>query len=287
MVLLNHAQKYSARRDKCTLFTVWWKKRIWTDGQGQKLFHSFTLCFLTRLRQHIVNCSKNWLIFGSPTTIIVDFEIAVIKNIRAAFPTAKIRGCFFHLKQNVFRKAQELGFQARYENDKEFAANIKLFAALAFLPPKQVNTRFRHVMKIIPKELKPLAEYFELTYVGTATRNPMFPIKFWNVHDRVKDGIPKTSNFAEGFHNKFHKYLKIHRPPIWRFMLTLLQIQQKTENSIRKLTQPGGLPRLQRRKYRHLNEKIVELCSNFNSECKFRAFKMWMFRLCMCLPGRK
>ena len=64
---------------------------------------------------------------GHPKTMIVDFEVAVIQTLRVHFPNTKLRGCFFHLNQSLFCKAQELGFQARYETDKQFASYIKSF----------------------------------------------------------------------------------------------------------------------------------------------------------------
>ena len=123
------------------------------------------------------------------------------------------------------------------------------------------------------------------TYVGTVTRDPMFPIEFWNIAERIQLGIPKTSNFAEGFHNKFRK---MHRPPMWKFLYTLLQIQQKTENSIRKFNQPSGLARLRNKKYRQLNEKIVELCFiyEYDPASKLYVFKKWIlsFVSIFCQP---
>jgi hypothetical protein len=47
-------------------------------------------------------------------------------------------------------------------------------------------------------------EYFESVYIGIYDKNnillkpPMYPIKFWNAFDRVKGGIPRTTNALEG-----------------------------------------------------------------------------------------
>jgi hypothetical protein len=102
-------------------------------------------------------------IFGNPKTIIVHFEIGAIEALTTIFPNYKIRGCWFHLNQSILRKAQELGFQARYQSDKSFARFIKLFAALAVVPPKDVLRRFRQLVRTIPAELEPLASYFKRT----------------------------------------------------------------------------------------------------------------------------
>jgi hypothetical protein len=39
-----------------------------------------------------------------PNTISVDFESAVIKILKARFPSSKISGCTFHMRQAIWRK---------------------------------------------------------------------------------------------------------------------------------------------------------------------------------------
>ncbi len=87
---------------------------------------------------------------GNPKTIIVDFEVGAIEALTTTFPNSKIRGCWFHLNQSILRK----GFQGRYQNDKSFARFIKLFAALAVVPPKDALRRFRQFMRTIRAELE-------------------------------------------------------------------------------------------------------------------------------------
>ena len=63
--------------------------------------------------------------------------MAVLTTLKELFPNTNIHGCWFHLNQNIFRKAQEIGLQPQYQSDTEFARQIKLFSCLAFVPPKQ------------------------------------------------------------------------------------------------------------------------------------------------------
>jgi len=186
-----------------------------------------------------------------------------------------------------FRKAQELGLQTRYQSDKEFARYIKMFSCLAFVPVRDVKRRFAQVVQIIPEALLPLACYMEDTYVGNNFVAPLFDIEFWNVSDRVNNGIPKTSNFVEGFHNRLNKMMKPKRPPMWRFLATLRKIQRKTETTIAKLNAPGSLPRLQRKKYRSLNHKLQELCAAYNYRHGAGRFKKWILQLTLCTPNFK
>ena len=52
-----------------------------------------------------------------PTNMIMDFEIGAINSFRSIWPLTKIKGCLFHLSQNIWRKVQELGLQADYIQD--------------------------------------------------------------------------------------------------------------------------------------------------------------------------
>ena len=97
-----------------------------------------------------------------PSTIIMDFEKSAINAFSDAFPTSQIRGCFFHLTQNIYRQFQKLGLQQRYQEDQQLAHQVKLLSSLAFVPCRDVIKRFCQVLKMLPPELQPLAEYFDV-----------------------------------------------------------------------------------------------------------------------------
>jgi hypothetical protein len=49
-----------------------------------------------------------------------------------------VKSCYFHLKQSIWRKIQELGFQVRYGTQLNFAHTLKWCAAVTFVPLDQV-----------------------------------------------------------------------------------------------------------------------------------------------------
>ena len=67
-----------------------------------------------------------------PTHLIVDFEKAVINAFESHFPQTQVKGCFFHLTQNVWRKIQELGLKKIDQQDPSFALQIRMIPAFAF-----------------------------------------------------------------------------------------------------------------------------------------------------------
>lgn len=136
----------------------------------------------------------------NPETIMTDYELAAINAFTAEFPAALQRGCFFHFNQCIWRKLQELGLKARYENDEIFALQTKMIPALAFVPTNDVVATFEILNNdnlYLPAELNPLMNYFEDTWIGRiANRNgrrqvPMFPVRLWNCYDAIRDGKPK------------------------------------------------------------------------------------------------
>ena len=137
-----------------------------------------------------------------PASIMVDFELAVVNSLERVFPDSEIRGCFFHLSQNIYRKNTEHGLKQRYPEDSHFALTLRMIPALAFVPTNDVTGAFEQLSEILHPEMRPVADYFEDTYVGSprrrGRRQPTFAIGMWNMFQRYEDELPKTNNSVEG-----------------------------------------------------------------------------------------
>ncbi|CAF0808410.1 unnamed protein product [Brachionus calyciflorus] len=129
---------------------------------------------------------------GLPLSFTCGFEKAFINACVKIFPGMNVFGCFFHYKQNLFRKIQELGLVESYNND-EFSSY----------------------------EMTQFLDYFEATYIGKLVRtkgrypklvrnSPIFELDFWNVNQRLSENIPKTNNFVEAWHKSFSSMLISH-----------------------------------------------------------------------------
>lgn len=134
----------------------------------------------------------------NPTDVTLDFEKAVMNVIAESFPNAEIHGCNFHLCQNVWRHVQEVGLQTIYASDDEFAQNIKMLTALAYVPVDRVIEAFDELMgtdffsenSTSPhcNAIQQLTTYFQNTYVYRITRTrqldaPLYKPEVWNVFD--------------------------------------------------------------------------------------------------------
>ena len=70
-----------------------------------------------------------------------------------------------------------------------------------------------------PDNLDNVYNYWEDNYVGRLRRNrranPLFPITMWNMRGRVADGLPRTNNSVEGWHNAFQSSVACHHPTVY------------------------------------------------------------------------
>ena len=120
---------------------------------------------------------------ASPTSMIMDFEKAAINPFQIEWPTTTVKGCYFHLTQNIWRNIQELELQTDYINVEQLALRLRMLPAVAFAPPFEVQELFPQVIEQlgIPTSVE-LSLYFETTYIGRAVPGgkqltPLFPIK--------------------------------------------------------------------------------------------------------------
>jgi hypothetical protein len=96
---------------------------------------------------------------------MVDFEKAAIYTIHHVFNNTSVRGCFFHVSRNIWRHMQNLGFQQRYTDNSIFALQVRMMAALSFVPENDVENELLDSEFYLQNEemLTPLTNYFEDT----------------------------------------------------------------------------------------------------------------------------
>ena len=82
----------------------------------------------------------------------MDYEKAAISSFERTWPSSVVKGCFFHLTQNVWRKMQAEGMQVEYSQDEELAIRIRMIPALAFAAPHEVCDLFAEVAAQLPTQ---------------------------------------------------------------------------------------------------------------------------------------
>ena len=140
---------------------------------------------------------------AQPTRMLMNFERAAINSFSHFWLHTTVKGCFFHFTQNIFRKIQAEGLQNEYQQNENFAMQMKLLPALSFASPYDIPNLFADMVQQLPM---PAAEglvlYFERTYIGRffpsgTFQQPLFPIPMWNYHHEVLVGFLRTTNSVE------------------------------------------------------------------------------------------
>ena len=165
-----------------------------------------------------------------PTTALIDFEVAIKNALEAVFPGVDVAGCYFHFTRNIWKRIQQNGLQARYQQDPAFVLDVRMIAALAFVPGNDVDRVFALLSNNVDPALDVILDYIEENYIGAIRRGryrrPRFPYAWWGVYDRVMNDLPRTNNAVEGWHNKFNQHVGCHHANIWK----IIDIIQKEED---------------------------------------------------------
>lgn len=210
-----------------------------------------------------------------PTNFTVDFEDGFIGAIVKVHPRCEINGCNVNFSQCISRNVQLCGLSTLYNNNAEFAHQIKHLAALAYVPVREVGNYCDTLLasKFFLDNfdvLKPLAlEYFEKTWVGEKERNlrrkePVFAIEHWNVYNATLNKAPGTNNGVEGCNFGFTFLFDRDYVCFWTFVQALQKEQDSVENKIAKLD--AGQPAAKRKaKYVRRDERLKRIAESFDT----------------------
>ena len=92
----------------------------------------------------ISECSKLDIQVKLPLVVMSDFELPIINAVKTNILTNVIKGCFFHLCQNVHWRIQTEGLQEKYNHptDNSIRNASHMLCALAFVHTEDVYEYF-------------------------------------------------------------------------------------------------------------------------------------------------
>ena len=203
----------------------------------------------------------------NPTSLMVDFEKAAMNALENKF-IACVYGCFFHLSQNIYRRIQADGLATAYQQDADLALKLKMLPCLAFVPEIDVIDCFSILMEEYPQSGMTVAKYFEDNYIGKqlpngSRRTPLFPIRMWNMHQRVMDQLPRTNNSVEGWHNAFRHGIG-HAHPSFVKLLSFLQKEQSLQDAIYAKWEGGTIKKRSKLSVER-EKRIYNIVSNYDN----------------------
>ena len=133
-------------------------------------------------------------------SVMIDFELAMVKAVKSVFRRSHIKGCKFHLGQSWWRKIKELGLSPIYRNMKSAHGKwLRGLFGLSLLPPSAVPNVFleyssSRFLRQPTEQIKKMVQYLK-TYYCTICAS--FKPEMWAGLDAIGKS---TNNGAESFH---------------------------------------------------------------------------------------
>ncbi|XP_057332973.1 uncharacterized protein LOC130672410 [Microplitis mediator] len=190
-------------------------------------------------------------------SVTTDFEIGLRNVFRRYYPTAMIKGCYFHYIQALIKKAEKLGLLNILKNWDDGKDFFKKIVALALLPANEIENAFNWLIAthnpLIPT-FKKFLEYYESYWI-----NCVKPIHF-----SVFGFINKTNNFMEAYNRCLKLQFGIH-PRIWQFTEHLVRQYEKMKTELNSLMMSRPVRQIQRIEYfirKEVLNRVWELYRN-------------------------
>jgi len=199
----------------------------------------------------------------SPVRFLLDFEEAMILALRSFFPSASVKGCYFHFTQAIWRNCQKIGLAPYYNESHCVRQFVKGLMALPFVPSDEMERALNFLRSDLPpldSPCRPLIDRLEQYFYRTWIDSRFSPL-VWNCYQNFDI---RTTNHVEGWHRKINAKVKVAHPTIYKFIRHI----QDEESSVRiGMIQLDNLHRIppMRRKYRELNQRLALLTSELNT----------------------
>lgn len=197
----------------------------------------------------------------SPSIVQTDFEKAIQNAVVSEFDVQRLRGCYFHFNQCIWRAVQRFGLTTRYKEDELVGKSVRRAFGLPFVPLDQVEELWMHVVSLVDEGdgvLFQFLDYVTNTFVDDLVAK--FPKEIWSHYDNIDSSERqiRTNNHLESFHGKIKKTFNRH-PNIYQFIEHLKNEQESQELNLRLLRSGTITARPQDKIYRNASEKLKNL----------------------------
>lgn len=161
----------------------------------------FVLMSRKRKRDYkkVLQCIKNILPEVKLQTLVADFENSFWRAARSVFPDVNIKGCSFHWRQAVWRKADSLGLRVPYMTSGVINSYIKELLALCYIPAEHIKQSFEKLAsraQLADPKIQELIAYIRSTWIDGNMWSP----NTWSVFNMSV----RTNNDVEGWHRRLN-----------------------------------------------------------------------------------
>ena len=165
--------------------------------------------------------------------IIVDFELALVNSCIKNFKNARVRRCWFHFDQILFRKVSDLGCKKIFKESPSFRTHCFLISALAFVPPEKTLEEFDNLLfyfehlQNINEKIFIFAEWFKSNYISNGVGKNHSTV-FWSTYDLALANLPFTNNSLEAYNRHLNNFSETTHPSLYSL---LSELKKETELS--------------------------------------------------------
>ena len=141
----------------------------------------------------------------TPRTAICDFKLALILALETELPGIRVRGCYFHFSQSLWRKFASIGLVSHYRRNSADGRRLRKFVqktkALGFLPAAIICNTFNaycasaSVLMRLCRTFPRIRDYINYIHRVYIARTASFRPPMWCVFDREMN--VRTNNYVE------------------------------------------------------------------------------------------
>ncbi|XP_018495401.1 uncharacterized protein LOC108864373 [Galendromus occidentalis] len=212
------------------------------------------------IRNHAISLGRTF----NPRAFQLDFEVATLKALEQTFPTADLKGCFFHFSQCHWRKVQALGLVVHYR-EPEIRRFIRSATALALVPLDRIDDAWLEINSESPssehaayEKLEAFISYIIQTWLEN---DSVFRRHLWN---HYRNFGARTTNHVEGWHQALNRIVKKRHLNIFEMISHLQKQEEKFRLDMMRLRM-GQPPRPITKKHRILNARLINFVQEFET----------------------
>lgn len=147
---------------------------------------------------------RGWAsVFGAihPSSVMADYEDSLRAAVREMWPSAAIRGCWFHFAQAIFRMAKKLGVSL-------VPADMNL-VMMAMTLPLLPQAKVAEGMQFVQSQMSG----------ASGKKFGLYLKEQWGQKNISVFGFEaRTNNLAESFHRNLMRHIKVAHPGVWAFV---------------------------------------------------------------------